>query len=221
MQEKKVASGCAFAKSAVIDFKPIVFYSSVDCENADNGALTVYPKLREEEINSCKSNKAKLQKYAVWKLLEYAVNSVIRLDFDKITFKKEKNGKWVCGEFYFSLSHSENLVAVALSPYPIGIDVEKVKLFNLDIADKILTSEEKNEYVSLKNEQKQEHLLKIWCKKECLLKASGENALLPSKRQTVGREFFESEVVLLGERYYVCTFGENVDCQTLIIESKI
>ena len=178
-------------KNVIKNFEPVIFYSNVNYEREENLAFSVYPKTREEEINSCSLQRMSAQKYYAWKLLEYAVNRVIGIDFNKIDFKKSQNGKWECNSFYFSLSHSENAVVVALSLNPIGVDIEKIKPFKVELANKILTLEEKQEYFAVDKEEKQKYLLKTWCKKECLLKQSGEKALLPNQRQTLGVEFFE------------------------------
>ena len=41
------------------------------------GERELYPKERMNEINECKSESVKREKYRVWELLEYAINFVI------------------------------------------------------------------------------------------------------------------------------------------------
>ena len=74
----------------------------------------VYPYERAQYINSSSNMKLKTQRYWVWKLLEEAALRSFGIGFENINFTV-KNGIWSCGEFYFSLSHTDGAVAVAVS----------------------------------------------------------------------------------------------------------
>ncbi len=169
----------------------------------------IFPKQREDEINSSQNERIKRQKYCVWKLLEMAVNECIGGCFDEINFQKNVNGKWECEEFYFSLSHSEKYLAVALSNFPVGVDVQIIRSADEKIADKILNELERTQFDLLKGDRKQSYLLGCWAKKECLLKVSGEGALKPKQRNTVGVEFFEREIGE-EEKYLLVAYCEKI-----------
>ena len=178
----------------------------------------LHPEERNKEVKECASLKVKTQKYCAWKLLESAVNRLIDCDFNQIDFKKTNANKWVCENFYFSIAHSESLVAVAVSPLPIGLDCEKFKPFKEEVAGKILNEQESEIYSSLPQSARQEFLLKTWCKKESLLKQAGEKNLYPKTRNTLNAEFCESEINKIGERFYLCACGDGVNKNTKIIE---
>lgn len=221
-ESKNLILGADFCAKKGSDFKllkPIICFSEV-C-NFNETADKVYPKKRNEEILSCESAKIKDQKYSVWKLLESAVNRFIRADFNKINFKKEQNGKWVCDKFCFSLSHSEDMVVVIISNEEVGIDCQKIKPLKDGIEKLILTKEESQIYSALTKEEKQTFLIKTWCKKECLLKLKGESSLNPTSRETSNLTFFERQISLNGKNYYLCAKGEGIDKNTPIYKIEL
>lgn len=94
------------------------------------------------------------------------------LDRDKIIVKYGKYGKPIISEFFFSISHSGNKVAIAISDQIIGFDLEKIdssKIFNLL---NILGCREYDYFFRHKN--KVLAFYEIWTAKEALLKYSGE-----------------------------------------------
>ncbi len=70
----------------------------------------------------------------------------------------------------FNLSHSGDFVALALSTNNIGIDVEIVKKFNMDVAKKCFTIKEVK---WLKEQSTPQAFFKIWTAKESIMKAIG------------------------------------------------
>ena len=130
---------------------------------------------RNKEIESTANEKLKAQKFYAWKTLEFAVKHGLNLSPKKIDFRKNENGKWVCNEFYFSLSHSENFVAVAISNSPIGVDIQIKKDIDYNsLSKKILTNHELDYFSQLPNDNKQDYIFKKWTEKESLFKLKGE-----------------------------------------------
>ena len=140
---------------------------------------TLYPKERMEEINECKSESVRLEKYCAWNLLKHAVVDAFSLVFDNLQFTKMQSGQWVCDQCNFSISHSDGVVAVVVSNFAIGIDIEPVKRLGERLAGKVLTELELERYSELSDEVKAEFLLECWCKKEAIFKSSGGSVLLP------------------------------------------
>jgi phosphopantetheinyl transferase (holo-ACP synthase) len=137
----------------------------------------VYPLSRQEEIKAVKSEKVKREKYCAWKLLEYALYRSFGKRIEDVGFVKHATGKWTCDVCELSLSHSHNVVCVALSNAPVGVDVEKIEMPRGNIADKVLSEREKAEYSLLEGEQKNAFLIRVWAKKECLFKEKNIKAL--------------------------------------------
>ena len=139
---------------------------------------SVYPELRDEEIRSCQSEKAAMEKYWAWIVLGYALNKSLGKKIKEVNFKKTESGKWICDACEFSLSHGGGAVAVAISDRSVGVDVENAEgfftrlkdgWFKDKLAKNILSGEEK-EYSTPKG------MLEIWTGKESVYKCVGEKA---------------------------------------------
>ena len=77
------------------------------------------------------------------------------------------------GNWHFSISHTKGHVFCALSDHPIGLDAEETdRQINLDLAEKILSSGEKERYLSASD--KRAALLRLWVLKEAAAKLTGE-----------------------------------------------
>ena len=148
----------------------------------------VYPPLRNDDIVNSASEKVRKEKFCAWKLLEYALLQVFGKAMREISFTRLPNGKWACDFCYFSLSHSENMVAVAISDAPVGVDIEKIAPVKNQarMAEKILTETELAEYQRFAlSPAANEFLLEAWTKKESLFKLgsvddNGQESSAPS-----------------------------------------
>lgn len=105
--------------------------------------------------------------------LRKVLSEFLKCNPEAIHFQQSANKKPRVEGIQFNLSHSENLVAVALSPHPIGIDVEFIrKDFSYDvmlddcfsIAEQLLIHKGAG-YLNF---------FTLWTRKEALLKATGE-----------------------------------------------
>lgn len=145
-------------------------------QNGEMGVL--FPKSRHEEVQAVKNQKVKREKYYAWLLLEKAIAQVFQKPMQDFSFEKCNTGKWLCDQFEFSLSHSHGVVAVAISDFPVGVDIQKIQCVQGDIADKILMEEELKRYQTLekagKMEEKTQFLLACFCKKESLFKQKNQ-----------------------------------------------
>ena len=105
----------------------------------------VAPITRQQYIDSCSDGQAKRQRYCVWLLLDYALKQTLGKGVDELSFTQATNGKWRCdGGINFSLSHCDNVVAVAASEQAVGVDIERIdeQRFNPRLARRILTEVE-------------------------------------------------------------------------------
>lgn len=102
----------------------------------------------------------------------YKIHGEKLCDYDIL---KTENGKPYIikqPDFHFSISHTENAVAVAFSKEPIGVDTEKIRSVNLKVADRFFTEEEQ-EYINSDVSLSCRRFFKIWTKKEAIIKKSG------------------------------------------------
>lgn len=76
-------------------------------------------------------------------------------------------------ELQFNLSHSGAWVVAAFSDKPVGIDIEKIKHVNLDIARRFFAADEITYLQGLPDSERMEGFFSLWTLKESYLKALG------------------------------------------------
>ena len=141
----------------------------------------IFPPKRQAEIVACNSEKVRREKYFAWRLLLSAIEQRLGVDPRQLQFTKSENGKWLCDGVHFSLSHSDNLVCVALSNQPVGVDVEPIRtLKTQDFALKILSEQELAAYHATKENEQSAYLLRAWTRKESLFKRLDKSGFFSS-----------------------------------------
>ncbi|MBQ4135908.1 MAG: 4'-phosphopantetheinyl transferase superfamily protein [Clostridia bacterium] len=167
---------------------------------------------RQAEINSISNERVRREKYYVWRLLEYAMRQSLGIDPAEVEFKKDTSGKWTCDACEFSLSHSGDALAVAISKEPVGVDIERERIKRPDaMADFILTANERREYENILNEAKEKYLIRKWCEKESAFKLQNKASFKPAQIETA--EFFSTvtETELLFEKYILAVSSKSKD----------
>ena len=87
-----------------------------------------------------------------------------------LEIKKQTHGKPYfesLPQFYFNLSHTEGIQALAVSDSDVGIDVEKLRTPNLRVVKRFC--EDEREYIA----DSPTRFLEVWTKKEAYLKMQG------------------------------------------------
>ena len=180
----------------------------------------IFPATRKEEIESCSNPDVRRDKFFVWKLLERALMRSLGLDLKELDVSRTESGKWECSACCFSLSHSGNLVAVALSEKPIGVDIEKMDeaRFTDALAEKITTARER-EMLGSAEGGRGAALNALWTKKEAVFKLLGKKAFQPWKIET--SEYATVTKAIRSENEgYVITVASNDDCRADFRESE-
>lgn len=158
---------------------------------------------RRKEIEFCQSEKTKTEKFYVWKLLELALQNTLHISPKDLIFEKKSNGKWTIKECFFSLSHSANIVSVAISDSPVGIDVQQDQ--DIQITDTllklVLTPKEKQELSPISKQD----FLSLWSKKECIYKQSNDERFIPSHYECREYHSFETKILKNGTQGYELT----------------
>lgn len=190
---------------------PIVdVYVATIPQNTD--LFPVYPLARQEEIDDCKNEKVKREKYYVWKLLEYALQRSFGYKLQNQNFHKTARGKWECENCFFSLSHSKNAVAVALSRKNVGVDIEFYDPTRLlPLADKLLNENERTLYEATPNEQKAEFLLRKWTEKESIFKSLEGLGRTIASIDTLTAKTKTKCIEVAGEKYCLSVASENAE----------
>lgn len=96
------------------------------------------------------------------------------LDKKDIVFSVTPFGKPYCQshkEIYFSLSHSGDFLALAISDSDVGIDIEKIREAKENLVNRVCCENEKDRIFS--SDKPDVEFTKIWTRKEAYLKALG------------------------------------------------
>lgn len=146
----------------------------------EEAPLPPLPPLRAAEVEAVSHPRAKREKAFAWRLLEYAVERSFGRKLEKLSPRKLPSGKWVAEEIWFSLSHTEGALAVAVSRLPIGIDVERPRDSYPDaLLRRALSEEEYAKVTSLPEGKRARRFAEVWTVKEAVFKREGGDAFFP------------------------------------------
>jgi len=95
----------------------------------------------------------------------------------------------------FNISHAGQWVVCALSPFPVGIDVEYIKPINLEIAESVLDRQEYEWFLHRPIPEKLFSFYRLWTLKESYIKAIGKGLYIPLK--SFGMNITEEDDILL------------------------
>ncbi len=197
--------------------KVYVFLSECDY-NAPLAEL--FPAARGEEIANTKNQRLRCEKQGVWQLLTFALDRLGQ-SIESVKPYKTDCGKWCSDSLYFSLSHSDSLLGVAISSEPVGIDIENIEDFATRYSDsshlsgfldKIRTDNEDNTPIV-------SNLLSLWTAKESIYKMLGEGTFSPSKLDTTSYNITEFKCQSEGKTYHVslCTNKQLTNPKTDVV----
>ena len=185
------------------DFDVCVYYGKIPGGDVN---FDVYPKERADEIMSVRNDRLRKEKYYAWKLLEYAINEQ-GMEFSTLDFTKNENGKWACDECFFSISHTDGAVAVAVSKASVGVDIEKVSTRAVKVAKKVFSEAE------LKSDCDDENLFatRLWTKKESIFKTQDMRVFSPQNIVISDHETKTVDLCLNGEKYVISVAGDGAE----------
>ena len=122
--------------------------------------------------------------------LEYIYN-----DFGK-PFIKDSN-------LYFSLSHSNGIVALIVSKEEIGLDIELIKDVKDNLAKKIMNDIEYNTYQSLNKESKKIYFFEVWTSKEAYIKKLGTSITLNPSNISIEEDVLLKKINISSSEYMI------------------
>lgn len=126
---------------------------------------SIYNKLPtdiQKKVNRYQKEEDRTRSIVAWNI----VNE--KIDLNKNTIVYNSNGKPLINDYYFSISHSHNLVGVLFSTKECGLDIELITKRNEKLANKIL---DQIEQIEFKNNP--DILIKKWTKIEAYGKGIG------------------------------------------------
>lgn len=138
---------------------------SADCYDTEYGLLS------QEELDYyswLKRSSDKKRSLACKILLRRAVKELYSVD--DFVFKRNGKSKPLLDFCYVSFSHSGDMAVVAVSDFPVGIDIEKARNIKKRSKYRCFCSEE-NEYVN-RSDDPSSAFLWVWTRKEAYFKCA-------------------------------------------------
>lgn len=136
-------------------------------------------------------------------LIKNAIAQEFDIDKENVTFKRTQKGKPYTEsvDVEFSISHSGDIVVCAVSDNPVGIDIEKIREVNLNVAKRLFTPDEQ-EYIFEKNSK--QRFFEVWTKKEAYVKLLGLGITYFPKFSVMRNENIETYV----KKHYILSVAK-------------
>ena len=122
----------------------------------------------------------------------------IGIENDAIVFSADENQKPYLKNdknFHFNCAHSGQWVVCAVDDAPVGVDIERVKSVDFDIANRFFSDEEYTTLMNVHKSERTAHFFRFWTLKESYLKAIGKGL-----RQSLGSftiRYLEKNIIQL------------------------
>lgn len=157
-----------------------IYYAKISelSEEEMQDALRILPRERIEKIKRRKQKKSQLESIWAGLLLEYVLQKR-GLKGTELTFLKNVDGKPYIAEYpklFYNLSHSKEYVAIVIDDYPVGVDVEEMRIGYQKLVKRFFSQEER---MALRECWSDEVFTKLWTRKESYLKATGFGMRMP------------------------------------------
>jgi 4'-phosphopantetheinyl transferase len=118
-------------------------------------------------------------------LIRHVISEELDVESNKFNIKEDTYGKPYSDNIqnlYFNISHSQDWIVCAISSFPVGVDIEKIRPINfIDISKLYFTSDEYKLIAAKKLKEQQDTFYRLWTLKESLIKANGKGLFLPLK----------------------------------------
>ena len=186
----------------------------------------VEPAIRNDMIQCCTDMLTRQQRYCVWKLLDIALLDCYGKGVKDFNLYINDNGKWMCDEgVYFSLSHCNNVVTVAVCNHAVGVDVEAVSNFTRHIQDdrfvkRVLTDSEQLLLRDSPAQLKAEAFAEMWTKKEALFKLHGDANFVPKSADTTTTKT-HSQLLTINKEKYALSVATHIPVTIELAQVKI
>lgn len=133
---------------------------------------------------------------SAWNLL-YKTLRENGLQIGEVVFTESGKPHFKNSFILFSLSHSHDICAIAISDAPVGVDVEIVKSsYNPYLIERSLCENEKAVFDG--------DFTRLWSRKEAVAKMTGEGITgYPNYIDTTRYEFYEEQIEFAGQKYWL------------------
>ena len=131
---------------------------------------------------------------------------------------KAADGSWSTPKAHFSLSHSGNALAVAVSRAPVGVDIESQDAsYRDEMSQRMMTPSELAHFRQLPAEAQKAYFLTLWTAKEAIFKAAHNDAFRPAEIEAASFGCKTIPFTVAGQDY-TCSVATNTPERLRIYE---
>ena len=168
---------------------------------------------RASYVTSARCESVQRERYFVWRLLEFALRDSLGLDPSRVEFRRSRQGGFEADGFYFSLSHTDGALAVAVSREPCGVDIELLRSVpnGKRIAERAFTEEQLRRLRECREEEAEAQVFfELWTAHEAEFKRASM-----ARDDNHGDGITVSRIIDIGGRKYALSavgsdFGTNI-----------
>ena len=160
----------------------VVNCKELQSEDIFNERIGNIPFVRIEKCLKHKTMEGKSQSLGASLALSEALKE---LGFSKAEIRNadilvSEHGKPYINNVFFNLSHTVDMAVCAVSDCEIGVDVEKIRDFNLNIVKRFFCESEYRYLMSIKDnkEKMQNEFFRLWTLKESYIKANAKGLFI-------------------------------------------
>lgn len=215
-----------------------IFYADVSPLDNDEIFNTFFDSVsgyRQKKINAFRQRKDKNLSLGATLLLDTALREYSLFEKDMIYGEYENHKPYFKNrpDMHFNISHSGNVAVAVISESEVGIDIEKIKEFDLKIAKRFFAQEE---YEFVENmpskDERNKAFCRLWTLKESFMKITGKGMQLPLNsfcfhfendkpsveyNEAAGEFYFYEYDYIKGYRLAVCSQNEIKNPQIISI----
>ncbi|GIN69094.1 MULTISPECIES: 4'-phosphopantetheinyl transferase family protein [Bacillus] len=150
--------------------------------------MAIVPEEKREKINRYRYPEDANRTLIGDVLARSIIRETFGLPYDRITFTAGRYGKPSAEglpDFHFNISHSGSWIVCAAGDCPVGVDVEKIKPVNFDIAERFFSPEEHRDLMAKSESERLSYFYHLWTMKESFVKQAGKGLSLPLDSFTV------------------------------------
>ena len=175
------------------------------CNSARFAGFDALPAYMKERIKSITAAKTITQKRCAYGLLAYAIKERFGMPWLEDTTYLSPTGKPLANDYYFSISHTQDIVAVAVHESPVGVDVESTnRQISREVFSRMLHQQEKMN-------SSLPPAICVFTQKEAIFKKQGkEKAFIPAKINTTGERTKTIEFSYEGQPYLLTVAADEL-----------
>lgn len=178
--------------------------------NANNLStdLSLYDNIdknRLEKIKKSSNNLFKKEQLGSSLLLNDILENYFFMDITKVEYIYNEFGKPYIKDsnLYFSLSHSNGVIALAVSKEEIGLDIELIKDVKDNLAHKVMNEAEYNIYKGLSKNDKISYFYEVWTSKEAYVKKLGSALTLNPSNINIDSDVILKNINISNSQYMI------------------